>query len=134
MMRTHRCGELRSEHALEWSFFGRDDAHFQSTCSQRRSNLEPNEARPDDDGLLCLRHLLDQRPTIPQRAEVLNALRSGKVEANWNRAGCNQQAAVIAGRAVAEVNGFGIGVDTDRFDAGQDLDALGLIKLSGMQR
>src|ERR1700683_984023 len=80
----------------------------EASGTQRRCNFESDEARADDDRLLCRRSFLDECTAVVKRANVvqLRISRPGDVELNGFRPRRHQQRPELEYLATIELNLF----------------------------
>jgi hypothetical protein len=83
VQRLDELAEVSSHHALERKHFGRDDIHcaVRIARTERRGDLEANEARTDYHRVRSVFAAGDDGATVAQRAQVVDERQIGA----WSR-------------------------------------------------
>src|SRR5438552_1600081 len=126
--------ELGTQHSLQWKRFRTDHTHAQASLDQRGGDLQCDETRTNDNGLLRRSKSFDDRSTIPKSAEVKDPFTAGNLESYRRRAGREEQTAVFATVSIAQMDLPRFDVDGFGLDTGQYLNALRVVKLSRVER
>ena len=101
---ANEVSELRTENLLERARLGRDDVHLQSTCPERRSNLETDEAGSKNHCAIRFSGGGNQRATVLQRSEVEDRCTAGHryIKLDWRRPCREKQCTEVADRSILE--------------------------------
>jgi hypothetical protein len=127
--------ELRPQHPLQRPLLGRDDVHLEPARAQRRGDLEPDEAPPDDDRTMRVPCGVDDLPAVGVGSQVVHAA----LPRDWSRqphrlgAGREQQSAKLERAAVVELDPAARGVDRRHATAEEEANFPLLVEFRGVK-
>src|SRR6478609_4929268 len=93
--------ELFAQHSLEGELLHGYDVNLETAGNEGSSDLEADEARPDNHCVPGVLRLVDDRAAVGERAEVQNAIAAWKVEAYWRGAGGDKKHSVGTAASIA---------------------------------
>ena len=127
---------LRTEHALERAPVGGDHVHLDVSRAERRGDLEPDEARAQDDHPAGSLRRLDDRAAVGQRAQVVNgrARLAGQREPNRIGPGGQNDRVEFPPGAVIEGEALAAGIERGHLTAAYELDPALLVIAARLQR
>ena len=125
VQRLNEAANFRAHDALERHAFRRDHVDVDPPASQRRRDLEADEARADHHHMFGRARLVDEGATVREGTQIVHLRAVGARDRQTHRigAGRNQQRAERAPRAAFEHNLSRADVDRRHARAEQQLDA-----------
>src|SRR6516162_11702323 len=101
---AHEVADFPAEHVFHRPRFGCHDMYREPPLAQRRRDLEPDEARADDDRPARGRRRGDKCPAVGERSQMMDMrkIAAGNIEPDRRGAGGEEQRAVMMPAAVSE--------------------------------